>query len=148
MAMFNIWRNALRYCALGGPIIGKKKMKPRLWWIVVGALLAQVAHADEMPREAWGDRMAKVLPLAFCEDGSYFRQCLNLDSENCGKASLLATRVCLTDLEAQIPKTFTSKEQLAKAGKMVGQCAGTSLELKFSRQKSKDSKCADLSKWK
>lgn len=123
-------------------------MKLRIFLILANGLLIQLAYADGVSRQDWSDMMATILPPAFCRDGSYFRQCFHLERENCEKAALSATKACLTRLEELIPATVTSKEQSVQAGRLVGQCAGASVEMRFLPQKSREDKCADASNWK
>jgi hypothetical protein len=45
------------------------------------AILNPLVNAQVMPKKQWSDLMAITLPPAFCEDGSYFRQCFNVTAE-------------------------------------------------------------------
>lgn len=122
-------------------------MKFRFFLGVIGLLLMQAAQANEVSGKQWKAMIITHFPPAFCEDDSYFRQCLKLSSNVCQKAALSATKTCLTTLKERIPTTFTAKEQATEVGTMLGKCVGLSLDLKFAHQKSADSQCADASNW-
>lgn len=122
-------------------------MKFRFFLGVIGLLLMQATLANEMPGKQWKAIIITQFPLAFCEDDSYFRQCLQLNSKACQKATISATKTCFTNLKEQIPTTFTSKEQSIDVGGIVGKCVGISMGVKFSHQRSTDSQCKDASKW-
>ena len=117
---------------------------------VLAALLLAVnsIKAAELSREQWSNRFARALPASLCEEHYYFRQCFRITAAQCEATVLSATRDCLIDLGTQIPLVFRTKRQYEDAGKLVGQCAGTTVETKFTPHKLSSDKCRDPNAWR
>jgi hypothetical protein len=116
--------------------------------LVALLLAANSVKAAELSREQWSNGFERALSAALCEDNYYFRQCFRVTAAQCEAAVLSAAQDCLFDLGTQIPLVFRTKQQYEDAGKLVGQCAGTTVEIKFTPRKLSSDKCRDPNAWR
>jgi hypothetical protein len=100
-----------------------------------------------MSRDEWGTKMTQVLTTMVCEDGSFFRSCLAIDAAQCTNSAVSAARACLADMANEIPETLTSRDQSKTWGGKVGECMGSTLELRYAKQKVNTQACRDPDAW-
>lgn len=122
---------------------------PKAAWLVVSVLLAAAAPAaaDSIPKATWVARMRTALPTMLCQEGSYFRSCFRIEAEECENAAASSTRVCLKELEAEIPDQLKLPDDGQEWGRRIGACAGGNLELVLLKKKVQSEKCNDPAAW-
>jgi hypothetical protein len=116
-------------------------------FVLAAAVPAAVSADDVVPRDSWVAGVKSALPVAFCQDGSYFRSCFRITAEECESTAASATRVCLAGVQDQLPTALRQPADGAAWGQKVGSCAGGSFEAAKAAQKIDSQKCNDPSHW-
>jgi hypothetical protein len=98
-------------------------------------------------KAAWIDAMKTALPVAFCQDNTYFRSCFTISQEECESTATSATRVCLSKVENAIPAMIHQPAEGSSWGEKVGSCAGNAFDATRAGQKLDTPKCNDPSAW-
>lgn len=105
------------------------------------------AASPTITREQWGTKMTQFFTMIACEDGSFFRSCLALEADQCTNTAVSAARACLSDMAKEMPEVFINREQSkAWAGK-VGECIGSALEMRHTRQRVNSEACLNPDVW-
>ncbi|HBC58227.1 MAG TPA: hypothetical protein DCZ03_13795 [Gammaproteobacteria bacterium] len=111
-------------------------------------LLASVSiQAQEVSKEQWVAGMKTALPAHFCQQAQYFRQCFNVTAIECEEVAASTTRICLNELNSQIPITLVQPRDGTMWGSKVGACAGTAYETSLIRKRIANDKCNNISNW-
>ena len=116
--------------------------------VFLGALaIAASAQANEISKGQWIEGMKTALPTAFCSSAQYFRQCFDVTATQCEEVAASATRVCLSDIEQQLPNVLVQPQDGYYWGTKVGECAGTTYELTLISQRVNSDICNDVTAW-
>jgi len=122
---------------------------------MMGALLVVLlrvslsqAPASEVSKEDWIARVRTSLPALFCAEGSYFRSCFTLTPQECEERAASTTRICLSDVQDQIPATLKLPDEGRKWGEKVGRCAGQAFEVSLLAKRIHSQKCDDPTAWR
>ncbi len=110
-------------------------------------LFSITVHSQEVKKEDWITGMKSALPAAFCNSEQYFRQCFDVTAVECEEAAASATRICLKEVEEQIPDVMIQPKDGTLWGTKVGQCAGLAYEASLSKKIISDPRCNDASQW-
>ena len=106
------------------------------------------AIADEVSKEVWVDAMKSELPTVFCHSMHFFRQCFDINEDQCIETASLSTRICLHKYITQIPDVLKQPNDGARWGNIVGQCAGENFHATMSRKYKDTKECKDINHWK
>lgn len=82
------------------------------------------ALAVDVAKDDWTSSMSNLLPAAFCQDNSLFRECYKQSAEECHAIATQVTASCLTQFSPQLPAVFHQPEDGTKWGRKIGECAG------------------------
>lgn len=82
------------------------------------------AQAVDVAKSDWTSSMGNLLPAAFCQDNSLFRECYKQSAEECHAVATQVTASCLTQFAPQFPEVFHQPEDGTNWGRKVGECAG------------------------
>jgi len=123
-------------------------MKRYFLTAIAALLVAPPLLAAEYTRDQWRALFVQNYPAFACDKNYYFRQCLQLEADQCESAATSAARTCLGDLVMQIPEVVQNSEQSAKAGTLIAQCAGVRIETRFSSRRLLSAECQDISRWR
>jgi hypothetical protein len=107
-----------------------------------------VAGAQTVDRQAWLASMRQILPAAFCQDGSYFRDCFTLTPDACNAAANRAAEACIRQFSAQIPARLRQPDDGGVWGQKIGSCAGSLFEVNSMAAKRNSAVCNDPAAWK
>ncbi len=105
------------------------------------------AYALEVSKTEWISAMKTGLPAYFCQETQYFRQCFTVDALECENVAASATRLCLNELESQIPDILVQPNDGRAWGTKVGTCAGTTYETTLIKKRISSAKCNNISHW-
>ncbi|HEY8280486.1 MAG TPA: hypothetical protein VIH99_12730 [Bdellovibrionota bacterium] len=136
---------------LGGAIQGSgssTEMSRPLAWLQ--KFLMPSAFADKTPTVAkakFVDEFKKKLPVSFCDEKTYFRQCYSSAADSCKTASALATMECTAAVEKEIPAQLQQPADGQTWGKKIGTCAGEKVALAMAKEAKGTADCKDLAKW-
>ena len=104
--------------------------------------------ADEVSKDYWVDSMKTALPTTFCQSMHFFRQCFDVNEDQCIETAALATKICLHKYINQIPDILNQPKDGAKWGNIIGQCAGENYHATLSRKFKDTKECNDINHWK
>ena len=118
--------------------------------LALGILLVSspAATAEEVRKEYWVDAMRTALPDTFCQSMHFFRQCFDINEDQCIETASLATRICVHQYINQIPDTLNQPKDGAKWSNIIGQCAGENYFSTLSRIYKDTKECNDMNHWK
>lgn len=109
---------------------------------------ASTSIADEVSKDYWVDTMKTALPATFCQSMHFFRQCFDINEDQCIETASLATKICLHKYVNQIPDTLNQPKDGAKWSNIVGQCAGENYYATLSRIYKDTKECDEMNHWK
>ncbi len=115
--------------------------------ILFSVSISTLANAQEVTKEQWVLGMKTVLPAHFCQEAQYFRQCFNVTATECEKVAASTTRICLSELNNQIPNLLVQPKDGTLWGTKVGSCAGTAYEASLIEKRISNDKCNNVSNW-
>lgn len=133
--------------------ISHEKVKNRIlvgrFFIIAGLVFGSVSpgHAEEVSKEIWVNTMKTALPNAFCQKLEFFRECFDVNEDQCIEAAALATRICLHKYINQIPDTLIQPKDGAKWGNVIGQCAGENFHQTLGRLFKNTKECNNMDFW-
>jgi hypothetical protein len=104
-------------------------------------------NAQEVAKDQWVAAMKTALPAAFCNSAQYFRQCFDVTAVECEEAAASTTRICLTELNSQIPNILIQPKEGTLWGTKVGECAGNAYETSLIKKRISNAECNDVSNW-
>jgi hypothetical protein len=117
--------------------------------LVLASFWSLEAGAETVVTKAqWVEGMKTGLPVAFCKEGSYFRACFRVSAEQCEDTALSTTRVCLANVEDDLPAVFHQPLDGQKWGQKVGSCAGSTYETTHKAERIASERCKDITRWK
>jgi len=116
-------------------------------FIVTFLVTFTLAEAQEVSKEQWISAMKTALPAAFCNSSQYFRQCFDVTAIECEEAAASTTRLCLNELNNQIPEALIQPKDGTYWGTKVGECAGVAYETSLINKRISNKKCNDASNW-
>jgi len=122
-------------------------MKITIIGILFSALISTFVNAQEVTKKQWVSGMKTVLPAHFCQQSQYFRQCFDVTVTECEEVAASSTRICLSELDNQIPNVLVQPKDGTYWGTKVGECAGTTYESVLRQKRISNSKCNDISNW-
>lgn len=100
-----------------------------------------------LDRDAWTNQFEAALPVALCNDGTYFRSCFAVTAAECERTAASATRACLRQVRKQLPREFHQPDDGRVWGTKLGACAGTSYDVTLAARKTQSPRCNDPSAW-
>lgn len=106
-----------------------------------------IGFATEVDKEYWVDSMKSALPKTFCESIHFFRQCFEVNEEQCIETASLATKICLHQYINQIPDALNQPKDGAKWANIIGQCAGENYRQTLKRKFKDTAECNDINHW-
>ena len=118
--------------------------------IVVANLFFAVTStvaAEEVSKNFWVESMRTALPRTFCQSMEFFRECFDVNEDQCIEAASLATKICLHKYINQIPDSLIQPKDGAKWGNIIGQCAGENYHQTLSRMFKNTKECNDMDYW-
>jgi hypothetical protein len=115
--------------------------------ILLAVLLPALANAQEMAKEQWVTGMKTALPAHFCQTAQYFRQCFKVTATECEEVSASTTRICLSELNNQIPNVLVQPKDGTFWGTKVGSCAAIAYGNALIKKSISNAKCNDISNW-
>jgi hypothetical protein len=133
------------------PVLGGRPVRASagLLGLVLASFCGLAAGAETVITKAqWVEAMKTGLPVGFCKEGSYFRSCFRVSAEECEDTSLSATRVCLANLDDELPAVFHQPHDGQRWGQKVGGCAGSTYETAHKSKKIASEPCKDMTRWK
>ena len=129
-------------------LIQEAKVKGAILLTCLSVVVSTSLHAQQVKKEQWIAHMRTIIPAYFCNsDDSYFRQCFKVNSLKCEEVAASTGRICLGDLESQIPAVLNQPEDGTFWGQKVGRCAGIAYEASLKGSRISNSKCNDISNW-
>jgi hypothetical protein len=102
------------------------------------------AQAVDVAKADWTSSMSNLLPAAFCQDNSVFRECYKQSAEECHAIATQATASCLTQFSPQLPAVFHQPEDGTNWGRKVGECAGVLFALQSKKAQVDSPRCKAL----
>lgn len=103
--------------------------------------------------EKWISAMRDGLPPELCKDSMYFRQCFQVNQEECLSQAKSSFDKCLPSLKNDILKNFGAKgnDHLsadgAEWGAKIGECSGIDYEKSLIAKRINSNKCNDPKNW-
>lgn len=122
-------------------------MKRTIIGILFLVSISTFVTAQEITKKQWVAGMKTALPAHFCQQAQYFRQCFEVTVEECEEVAASSTRICLRELNQQIPEVLVQPKDGTHWGGKVGQCAGTTYESVLKKKRISNSKCNNVSNW-
>ncbi|HKJ18730.1 MAG TPA: hypothetical protein VJ984_15355 [Xanthomonadales bacterium] len=110
-------------------------------------LFSMPLKAVEVPKADWIEHLKSIIPTVFCSSEQYFRQCFDVTIEQCEEAMSSSARVCIANLEDQIPEMLVQPDDGTHWGNVIGQCIGASYDQVHKDQRSRDPSCVDPTNW-
>jgi len=104
--------------------------------------------AEEVSKEIWEEAMKRQLPVTFCQSMEFFRQCFEVNDDQCIEAVSLAARICMHKYTNRIPDVLQQPNDGAKWGNIVGQCVGENYFETMSRKYKDTPECTEMNHWK
>ena len=104
-------------------------------------------YAQKISKGEWLLGMKTGLPAYFCQEAQYFRECFTVDVIECENVASSATRLCLNELESQIPEILNQPNDGRFWGSKVGTCAGRTYETTLIKKRISSDKCNNISNW-
>jgi hypothetical protein len=130
-------------------IVCKTSEKVRLIFIFnILVLSVPVSMADEVNKDYWVETMKTALPTTFCQSMHFFRQCFDINEDQCIETASLATKICLHKYITQIPDTLDQPKEGAKWSNIIGQCVGENYYATLSRIYKDTKECDEMNHWK
>ncbi len=111
-------------------------------------IFALGAKAQIANKEVWIEEMSTVLPVAFCQSGSFYRQCFSVTAARCEEVAMSAARICLSKHKNEIPDSLRQPRDGEHWGNIVGNCTGTAYALTLSKEFSTADRCTNINSWK
>ena len=115
--------------------------------IIFIAVSLNQAAAQNVSKDQWLTVMKTALPAALCNSAQYFRQCFDVTAMECEEAAASTTRICLADLESNIPEILVQPRDGTYWGSKVGECSGNAYEVSLIKKRITSAKCNDISNW-
>lgn len=123
-----------------------KKLNLIIILLLATFLLTTNSHG-QTPKKSWMEFMRANLAIEFCKDGSYFRQCFNINKTQCLKTAKKVVSMCLDMHSSSFPATFDQASG-SEYGRNVGACSGTEYENELVSKKFKNKQiCYDAKHW-
>ena len=121
----------------------------RYFMVLIVLSMASLAFAQEttISKQAWINGMQEKLPVAFCQEKQYFRQCFTVSEGECLRVASNATRVCLGNKQDQFPDVLVQPKDGSHWGGIVGECAGNAYEAALLEKRINSDKCNDVNNW-
>ncbi|WP_455375469.1 hypothetical protein [Kaarinaea lacus] len=111
-------------------------------------IFTSASIADEVSKDYWVDTMKTALPTAFCQSMHFFRQCFDVNEDQCIETASLATKICIHKYITQIPDTLNQPKDGAKWSNIIGQCVGENYFATLSRIYKESQECDEMNFWK
>mgnify|MGYP001019981459 CR=1 FL=1 len=109
--------------------------------------LPTLAAAQTAPKKEWLEHVEKNMPVAFCTQQAYFRQCFNVTVQECEAAATSATRDCIDKHGPDVPSSLALPRDGQRWGGVIGKCAGTATELSMMKKRINSARCNDPKQW-
>jgi len=111
---------------------------------ISGQSLAQTV----VTKTAWIESMKSILPNYFCDQAQYFRQCFDVDTEQCLAVMTEKSEQCLERSQAQIPDSLNQPKDGTAWGQVVGSCTGQAYEIALLAKRVRNAKCNNPNNWR
>lgn len=108
---------------------------------------SSLINALEIPKNDWVNAMKTALPAIFCNSEQYFRECFSVTAIECEETVTSATRICIAELENQIPDILVQPKDGKFWGERVGECTGNTYEITLIKKRISSAKCSDITNW-
>lgn len=122
-------------------------MKAHVTTLLLTALVAMNAHALEVSKEQWIAGVKVGIPIEFCKPNQIFRQCFEVTAEECEQVAASTTRVCINDMDDQIPAVLVQPEDGTHWGTIIGRCAGSAYVASLMNKRILNARCNDARNW-
>ena len=119
----------------------------RIILLAISLLASLSLQAQEVPKEQWITAMKTALPAYFCHEEQYFRQCFEVSATECEDVAASTTRICLNEINSQIPAILVQPNDGSTWGTKVGTCAGSAYESTLIKKRISNEKCNNASNW-
>ncbi len=86
------------------------------------------------------------LAESFCKPGQYFRSCFQVSEGRCREVALEELDKCVARHRASLPLVVDGTSG-AKAGRVLGECAGTAYDIRLAAERIQSVKCNTPSAW-
>lgn len=106
-----------------------------------------IAAEEEVSKSYWISAMKTALPAAFCNSEQYFRQCYKVTAIECEEVAASATRLCLNDLESELPNVLLQPRDGTFWGTKVGECAGIAYDVSLNAKRISNDECDNVLNW-
>lgn len=109
--------------------------------------LSLPAHAAKIDKSDWIKAMTSTLPSAFCQPGTFYQQCFNINSRECEKIVTSSTKACLDKNEYKIPSELTRPWDKRIWNTIINVCVSRAYEAALPAGRIHNKKCDDPGNW-
>lgn len=121
--------------------------------LIIALVLATAfsAHALDSKSEfkmtaaRWRQDQSALLPIALCEDRSYFRTCFGSSKGTCVDSARIATRACAEAV--RMPSSINPYREGRRFALDLGLCVGRRIEKTWASRKSAEHRCQRPDGW-